>query len=234
MSFDPKTNTVFVDNTSASFLEGSGQQFILTLKKVAEEPNAPRDVVEDWAALKTWLDCKEGDLTEADYGKIGTAWLSYLASGIPPSLELAKTFGSFPPKAIEERWKIIPIPDRIRNVFDRMLASKEEVERKNAAIRDFKRDRWPNSRNEPIARHQPFFHALKERSRKLTSSQRAGIVLVAGWGVYVVARTSGYYEFLGISFEQWDSDAFCGNLLLPPGIVAAVYYAYLWVFRKNA
>lgn len=133
MTNNPKTNTILVDETQGSFLRGSGQMFLRAEKEIAELPDTPLEIKKDWEVLKIWLKCPDGEIDSETYKKFGLAWQSYLALGISPSAALEKPFASFKETAIKENWRTIPIPPEIKVIFDRMMATDQEIAQKAQA-----------------------------------------------------------------------------------------------------
>ena len=113
------------DDSVGSTLRGQGQIFIRTIREIAQLSDPPYSIYKDWKSLKEWLECGDNDFDNAMLKKIGIAWQSYLAIGKSPSQKL--DFELYKEIAIEEKWQIIPIPDYIVSIFDRMLATDGEV-----------------------------------------------------------------------------------------------------------
>ena len=130
MTYNPRTNTIQMDETSGSFLRGSGQMFFLTMKEIGELPDAPAQIARDWKILKNWLGCKDGEVDSEAYKKVAIAWQSYLALGVSPSTTLDESFAKFREMAIREKWETIQIPEEVGSVFDRMVATDGEIEEK--------------------------------------------------------------------------------------------------------
>lgn len=103
---------------------------------------ASEEYKKDFAPLAKYLDIKEGQekLTREQHEKFATSFEAYLREGQAPTLELGRLFGRF------RRWLIgvyrdikkelgVELTDDIRRVFDRMLATEDEIlaaERKRA------------------------------------------------------------------------------------------------------
>lgn len=157
MNYDPKENKIYVDETSGSFTRGSGQLFVKILKEVADQPNASNKIKTDWNTLKKWLGCKGNELTPIDYEKISIAWQSYMATHEAPSLELEESFAESKKSAKEENWEIINIPDDVKRIFDRMLATDDKIKKKqDQNKRDLKKSPTtilPDHLDQPVARH---------------------------------------------------------------------------------
>jgi hypothetical protein len=95
---------------------------------------ASEEYKKDFAPLAKYLDIKEGQekLTRAQHEKFAKSFEGYLREGKSPSLEMERLFGRL------RRWMLrvyknvkkqlgIELNDDIRRVFDRMLATEEEI-----------------------------------------------------------------------------------------------------------
>lgn len=95
---------------------------------------ASEEYKKDFAPLAKYLDIKEGQekLTREQHEKFSTSFEAYLREGQAPTLELGRLFGRF------RRWLIgvyrdikkelgVELTDDIRRVFDRMLATEDEI-----------------------------------------------------------------------------------------------------------
>lgn len=95
---------------------------------------ASEEYKKDFAPLAKYLDIKEGQekLTREQHEKFATSFEAYLREGQAPTLELGRLFGRF------RRWLIgvyrdikkelgVELTDDIRRVFDRMLATEDEI-----------------------------------------------------------------------------------------------------------
>lgn len=95
---------------------------------------ASEEYKKDFAPLAKYLDIKEGQekLTRAQHEKFAKSFEAYLREGKSPSLEMERLFGRL------RRWMLrvykdvkkqlgVELNDDIRRVFDRMLATEEEI-----------------------------------------------------------------------------------------------------------
>lgn len=95
---------------------------------------ASEEYKKDFAPLAKYLDIKEGQekLTREQHEKFATSFEAYLSEGKAPTLELGRVFGRF------RRWLLrvykdvqkalgVNLNDNIRRVFDRMLATEEDI-----------------------------------------------------------------------------------------------------------
>lgn len=124
-----RRHEIVIEGTSvAAGLRGMGIYFVEQLQEDAEDSNGPADMKRDWFILAAWLGHSGGQLTKEQKQKIAEAWTAYLAIGLAPSHTLQKNFDHF---AAEVAGEIASKPPtEIMNVFDRMLASDEEIKTK--------------------------------------------------------------------------------------------------------
>jgi len=89
-------------------------------------------LISDWVEIKDWLGLESEEITDIDYQKFQDTWKAYLAMGVAPSdtlqpvfSKLSKSFklDGYDPKANKA-------PSSIMNIFDRLLASDEEIKKK--------------------------------------------------------------------------------------------------------
>lgn len=136
MDYDPNKNALHTDGTSGSLIRGSGQMFIRALKEIAELPDVSAKITQDWNILKKWLGCHSKELTRLDYQNIALAWQSYMATCESPSLALEESFADAKRSAQEENWQLVKIPNDVKGVFDRTLATEAEItEKQNQTTR---------------------------------------------------------------------------------------------------
>lgn len=63
---------------------------------------------------------------------------------------------------------------------------------------------------------------------------RLTVVLGVAWSAYVICRTAGSYEVLGVYLRQWDADYFLVNWLGVPAVFACLWVAWRWVAKANS
>lgn len=130
MAFDPKNNTISVGE-GEDFFTDSGQFFLLTLKKISKDPSLAPDhsLKSDWRVIEEWLGCGDGNLSESDLDKVGTAWKAYIAIGLAPSEKLQDSFDhqSHLYKKQGYSFEKDKAPEAVMDVFDRLLATDEEI-----------------------------------------------------------------------------------------------------------
>ena len=142
--FNKATNTITImPDANASTLTHELAHYWLNERwQFLNSGLASEDYKKDFAPLAKYLEIKEGQekLTREQHEKFATSFEAYLREGQAPTLELGRLFGRF------RRWLIgvyrdikkelgVELTDDIRRVFDRMLATEDEIlaaERKRA------------------------------------------------------------------------------------------------------
>lgn len=229
MTYDKKTNTIRV-SPGSDFLVDSGVFWIHTLKKLSKGANASQGLQNDWKTIESWLGCEGRELTEADEQKIGKAWRAYLAIGLAPSFALQPAF-DFISNKYKESAETRPgdvAPVGVMDVFDRLHASEDEISAKRAHDIEVEKKKFREVLTSGV-KHS----ILKNKLASLSRTTRILVVLSLAWSVWVIFRTSGYYELFGHELERWKDDMFFANLLLPPIFVGLIWAAYKWVAKAS-
>ena len=210
MSFDPGTNTIYVQK-GKPILKDMGQFFLKTMMQDSLLINAPDQIKNDSIVIRKWLGHINGDLTQDHYNKFGEAWQSYVAKGEAPSKGLDESFKSFANQAIKENWKLVEVPEELKQVFGRMLATDVQIKTKENLNYPPTVDK--NSHKDKGLDFISYFENMNKMVRLFLS-------LSVIWIAYVTFRTSDYYEMFGISLDKWDNDYQGLNTFAP--IIACV------------
>jgi hypothetical protein len=146
-SYDPATHTVALNETAnaSTFLHESGHHFLDLITQLADHEDAPLAMREDVQSLMDWFNVPdlqawrelglEGQ--RASHEKFALGFEQYLKDGVAPSTRLQGLFDQFR-EWLSQIYKGLVnqfgerLPQDIRSVMDRMLASNEEA---NAATR---------------------------------------------------------------------------------------------------
>ena len=123
--------TFFKNADASTFMHETGHDWLERLFRDATHGKAPRDLVEDVAAIREWLGVREGEpIPVHAHEQFASGFERYLLEGTAPSKGLARVFQQF------KEWLTsiyrggiqagVPINDRIRSVFDRMLVPERE------------------------------------------------------------------------------------------------------------
>lgn len=122
----------------STFIHESSHLFFDQLERLVSEGIASEGARADHATIREWLGAKEGKpLTTAQQEKFARGFESYMMEGKAPSPALVEAFHRFRDWLVgiykSARGLNVKINDDVRGVFDRLLASQEEI----AAARDF-------------------------------------------------------------------------------------------------
>lgn len=130
MTYDGKTNTITLGKTAdkSTIIGDLGVSWIYELRSDAARPDVPSTILADWKIIESYLGCAGREFNQQDHAKIAAVVRSYYAKGISPSFALESQFESFSKWARSENWTLVQIPPELASVFDRMLASDEEIE----------------------------------------------------------------------------------------------------------
>lgn len=122
----------------STFFHEAGHIFLDLKRGLAERPEAPQAVKDDWAATLSFLGVEAGGAIETKHHeKWARAFEAYLYEGKAPSKALVGAFQQFKLWMREVYRNLsslnVELDDSIRGVFDRMLATDEEISRAAAA-----------------------------------------------------------------------------------------------------
>lgn len=222
MTYDRQTRTVFTDGTNGGVSRDLGIHTIYALKAIATMPGAPAFAVNEWNIIKTWLGAGE-ELSKEDENKLGSAWQSYLARGIAPSIELQANFDEYAKWAKTEKWQTTKIPFELEDVFDRLLATEREIYDK----------RKYELHNVAMALRSSRKGKNGFKFSQLTKNQRIAVIAACAWVLLVIYRTGGSHELFGAYLGRWDSDDFWQNLLTPPLAILVAVKAWSWIKKAD-
>lgn len=124
---------LFQSRNLSTFLHETGHLWLEELKADASSPDAPQQVRDDWAAVEKFLGLKPGQAFEVEHHeKFAETAERYFMEGRAPSAGLGAAFQRF------KDWLVwiyktvsslgSPIDDNLRDVFDRLIATDEEIE----------------------------------------------------------------------------------------------------------
>jgi hypothetical protein len=140
-SFNPQTNTVALLQAAdlSTFLHESGHFFLEVLADMASMPNAPAEIVADFNAFLKWTGVESAEAwagmsleqRRAHHEDFARGFEAYLFEGKAPSVELRGLFQRFRAWLLNVYRDLaalnIQLTDEIRGVFDRMLATNEQI-----------------------------------------------------------------------------------------------------------
>jgi hypothetical protein len=126
---------LFEKKDKSTFIHESAHIWFNDVQNYVESGGANQQQVDDFNKLREWAGIKEGEaLTIEAKEKFARAWEAYLREGKAPSEFLRKAFASFKNwliniyKSIKGTPIDVGLNDEIRGIFDRMLATDQEIE----------------------------------------------------------------------------------------------------------
>lgn len=117
----------------STFLHESGHFFLESMLRLSSVEAAPQALRDDMASIDAWLGgVEDGTYTREQHEKFARGFESYLMEGKAPSIELMGAFERF------KLWMLkiyktfdkldVELTDEVRGVFDRLLATPEQIE----------------------------------------------------------------------------------------------------------
>lgn len=212
-------------SSETDFLRQSGAVFVDNLRLDAARHDAPEAVRRDWTIIAKWLDHSTGDLSLDQHRRIERAWLAYLAIGAAPSHKLQPAFSMFAGQLVGTD-KADRAPTAVMDVFDRLIASDADIERKRAA-----------DMNATKAQLQPLLDRLNHDRRPRWWRRQSGLVrrwifAAVLWALlmFVVFRFFDPFDVGG--WDRLDDEEMVqfALIVLAPVAAGAAFYIYRrWV-----
>lgn len=120
------------DADATTFLHETGHFFLEVMGDLATDPNASPGIIADYQAALDWLGVADrSEIKTEHHEKWARGFEAYLGEGKAPSPELASAFFRFKAwvKAIYRTLTAlnVELSDDVRGVFDRLLATDEEI-----------------------------------------------------------------------------------------------------------
>lgn len=117
----------------STFLHESGHFFLEVMGELSAAENAPQSVKDDYASILKFLEVESADQIQTEqHEKFARAFEAYAFEGKAPSVELQSAFRRFRQWLVNVYKNIrnlnVTINDDLRQVFDRMLATEEEIQ----------------------------------------------------------------------------------------------------------
>lgn len=124
---------LFNSKDESTFLHETGHFFLEVMSDLAKMENASAQIKQDYQTILNWLEVKPGEgFTVDQHEKFARGFESYLYEGKAPSDALRKAFHAF------RQWLIavyqsavnlnVTVSPEMKGVFDRMLASDEQID----------------------------------------------------------------------------------------------------------
>ena len=158
----------------STLLHELGHLYLKELHGYAMEMGAPESLRKDWDTIAKHIGYSgEGPISVESHEKFARSFETYLMEGKAPSPSLRSAFRSFK-KWFKEIYKKIealdaPISDDVRKVFDRMLATDEEIARtakSQSADKLFKTPKDAGMTDEQFAKYNEIANNAEEAAKE--------------------------------------------------------------------
>ena len=167
--------SIFKTADRSTFLHEMGHVFFDDIQKLASMENAPKQLLDDWNALKEWsgwVDGENVDNTKA-HEKFARGWESYLRSGEAPTKGLQRVFRQFS-KWLTRIYRSVQrlggeVPSDIKDIMARMIATQDDIENyaHEQALEQFENSKLYQQLSESEqARVQGYIADIKEKAKE--------------------------------------------------------------------
>ena len=175
MSDGERIISIFKTADRSTFLHEMGHVFFDDIQKLASMDNAPKQLLDDWNALKEWsgwVDGENVDNTKA-HEKFARGWESYLRSGEAPTKGLQRVFRQFS-KWLTRIYRSVQrlggeLPSDIKDIMARMIATQDDIENyaHEQALEQFENSKLYQQLSESEqARVQGYIADIKEKAKE--------------------------------------------------------------------
>ena len=175
MSDGERIISIFKTADRSTFLHEMGHVFFDDIQKLASMDNAPKQLLDDWNALKEWIGWVDGenvDNTKA-HEKFARGWESYLRSGEAPTKGLQRVFRQFS-KWLTRIYRSVQrlggeVPSDIKDIMARMIATQDDIENyaHEQALEQFENTKLYQQLSESEqARVQGYIADIKEKAKE--------------------------------------------------------------------
>ena len=123
---------LFSKRNESTFMHEAGHKFLEEMAEDAADPSAPGQIKNDFQTVLDWLGAEDAEsIDEKMHEKFARGFEQYLREGKAPSSALQRAFDAFKAWLKSIYRSLIglgkEIPDSIRGVMDRMIATDEEI-----------------------------------------------------------------------------------------------------------
>ena len=175
MSDGERIISIFKTADRSTFLHEMGHVFFDDIQKLASMDDAPKQLLDDWNALKEWsgwVDGENVDNTKA-HEKFARGWESYLRSGEAPTKGLQRVFRQFS-KWLTRIYRSVQrlggeVPSDIKDIMARMIATQDDIENyaHEQALEQFENTKLYQQLSETEqARVQGYIADIKEKAKE--------------------------------------------------------------------
>ena len=175
MSDGERIISIFKTADRSTFLHEMGHVFFDDIQKLASMDNAPKQLLDDWNALKEWTGWVDGDNVDNTkaHEKFARGWESYLRSGEAPTKGLQRVFRQFS-KWLTRIYRSVQrlggeVPSDIKDIMARMIATQDDIENyaHEQALEQFENTKLYQQLSESEqARVQGYIADIKEKAKE--------------------------------------------------------------------
>lgn len=175
MSDGERIISIFKTADRSTFLHEMGHVFFDDIQKLASMDNAPKQLLDDWNALKEWSGWVDGDNVDNTkaHEKFARGWESYLRSGEAPTKGLQRVFRQFS-KWLTRIYRSVQrlggeVPSDIKDIMARMIATQDDIENyaHEQALEQFENTKLYQQLSEAEqARVQGYIADIKEKAKE--------------------------------------------------------------------
>jgi len=221
---EKRPRQIIVDNSDETgVLRQMGALFADELREDAERPDAPAAIKRDWFTVADWLGHTSGPLTAEQAKSVEEAWIAYWAMGVAPSGKLQDQFDHYSTELAGRRGTTPP--KAVLDVFDRMLATDEEIRTKRSA--DTRREAQAFQRAAQALKGRPLREGARPEGGPSLRQAMFGTVV---WGVAVFVYAWLFDPFDEGGWDRLDDEQF--NKLFVICILPLVAFLLLKIYRK--
>lgn len=232
MTYDPKTNTSYVDGKIETPAIDMALHSFNFYAQIYKEGSPPPLIKKHTEILFNWLGQEIGPLTLESAEKVKGAYLAYLALGVAPSSDTQALFDMIHSQPDAKEWAKLKPPTEIMDIFDRMIASEEKIREKRQQDLEIEKQKFQKVFQQ-FPKKTNHRGGINERLSRLTEKQKAFWVLTAIWFCWVTIRTNADFELLGHDFQEWDSDMYLQNLAVVPLLMFVGNFLYVRYIKSG-
>lgn len=122
---------ILEDANMSTFIHELSHSWFEELKRDASRPDAPEQLKQDWETVKAWAKIEGEEIPEESHEQFARGGEAYVMEGKAPSAELRPVFQRFKSWLVQIYKTLkglnVTLNDDVRGVFDRLLASEEEI-----------------------------------------------------------------------------------------------------------
>jgi hypothetical protein len=141
---------LFQTADASTIIHETGHQFLENLREWSTHPEAPESLKKDFQTIKDWLGIKD-TIEVSQHEKFARGWERYLKTGEAPSSALGDIFQQFKEWLTQIYHAVagmqVPLKADVKEVFDRLLATDNEIANKDNVVSDMAKDKQALYRN---------------------------------------------------------------------------------------